>query len=287
MKYLISVFTFLIILGCKQKVKENSDSSNFEPIKKIEIVSEKQQNDEINKLDEIKESKIERWFEPNDLDTILLFKNSHSLKLKNTDSIFISEYFLGNEILDSLTKFHNNSHRKALDIENYLLKSNNQFAKKDSLGLHLKMKDGEWKLISVNFNKEEADNTFEHYFQEFGFYSVRTQWSEGNGYKLINDTVGEVYNLFGRPYFSENGQYVISVNVDIEAGYSSNGFQLFQNINGKLTNLGVFEPDGWGPYSAKWIDNSTVILKNETVEFKDGKMNYIDFYSELKINNGG
>jgi len=283
MKYTtILIVICLIVLGCKQKTKENSIITAID--------SEEEVVDNLKGREEIKterQPKIERWFEPTELDTLIHFKNSNSITLKNTDSIYISEYYLEKRIIDSLTQIHNNSHQKALEIENYLLKNNNEFVKKDSLGLHLKMINDNWKLISINQNTDEADNTFEYYFQEFGFYSVRTQWGEGNGYKLINDKDGEVTDLYGRPYFSRNGEYVISVNVDIEAGYSRNGFQLFQNSNGKLKNIGNYEPNGWGPYSAKWKDNSTVILKNETVEFKDGEMNYINFYSELKINNGG
>ncbi|KAB1160469.1 hypothetical protein F7018_00915 [Tenacibaculum aiptasiae] len=277
---LIFIILFFILLSCKQNTTNQSQSVKAE-LQTDLTLEEKEIKEPITTV----ESKIERWFEPTKLDTILHFNNSYSIILKNTDSIPITEYFLEIEVLDSLTTLHNNSHRTALEIEKYLLNINKEFAKKDSAGLHLKMTNNNWKLISLDPNTDETDNTFEHYFKDFGFYSVRTQWGEGNGYKLINDISGETTKLFGRPYFSENGKFLISVNSDIEAGYSNNGFQLFQNINGKLKNIGSYKPDGWGPFSAKWIDNSTVILKNKTIEFKNEEMNYLNFYSQLKINN--
>jgi hypothetical protein len=282
MKHTILIIFFLIFLSCKQNKQTNSVSTLNEP--------DKEMANDLKKIEEIeneKKTRIKRWFEPTELDTTLRSKNSLTITLKNTDSIYISEYYVDKEIIDSLNRIHNNSHSVALGIENYLLKINTEFAKKDSLGLHLKMENSRWKLISVNQNEEEVDNTFEHYFQKFGFYSVRTQWGEGNSYKLINDKNGEVTNLFGRPYFSKNGEYLISVSVDIEAGYSRNGLQLFRNRQGELEKILDYEPKGWGPYSAKWKNKATVILKNETVEIRDGEMNYIDFYAKLEIENGG
>lgn len=274
------IILFFILLSCKQNATNQSQSVKAE-LQTDLTLEEKEIKEPITTV----ESKIERWFEPTKLDTILHFDNSYSIMLKNTDSISISEYFLEVEVLDSLTTLHKNSHRTALEIEKYLLNINKEFAKKDSAGLHLKMTNNKWKLISLDPNTDETDNTFEHYFKDFGFYSVRTQWGEGNGYKLINDVNGETTNLFGRPYFSENGEFLISVNSDIEAGYSNNGFQLFKNINGKLKNIGSYKPNSWGPFSAKWVNNSTIILKNKTIEFKDDEMNYLSFYSQLKISN--
>jgi hypothetical protein len=256
--------------------------------KQTEVISEKEDKAQIQiNPNKAKEKKIERWFEPSTLDTIFDLENNISLTLKQADSINITEYFLDNKIIDSLIKPFDNRHLEALEIEKYILKTNSDVARKDSLGLSLKLKDGSWKLLALDPMTDEADNTFEYNFTDFDFYSVRVQWGEGNGYKLISALNGEETNLFGRPYFSKNGQYVISVNVDIEAGYSENGFQLFKNNKGKLVKVFSYTPNGWGPFSIKWTDQNTLIMKNETVEFENGEMKYIEFYSELKITNGG
>ncbi|MDH5474584.1 MAG: hypothetical protein OEX22_02720 [Cyclobacteriaceae bacterium] len=237
--------------------------------------------------EEEKDSVVEQWFEPMLLDTTLNFSNNVYLTLKHSDSIFYNEYFLDSKIIDSLTKPHNNRHIEALEIERYLLKTQSNHVKRDSSGLHVKLKHGDWRLLSLDPLADEADNTFEYYFSDIGFYSIRVQWGEGNGYKLINHIDGTETNLFGRPYFSPDGHYVISVNMDFEAGYSQNGFQLFRNENGKLKHLGNYEPSEWGPYSAKWIDNYRLILKNQTFDFKNVNIDYLDFYAELRIKKSG
>ncbi|MTI29274.1 hypothetical protein E1171_00445 [Cytophagales bacterium RKSG123] len=174
--------------------------------------------------------------------------------------------------------------------------TNGEFVRKDENGVSLKMQNGNWKPITLDENKDEAGNTFEYYFKDFGFYSVRTQWGEGNGYKLINDSSGKITDLIGRPYFSPNGTFILAVNFDIEAGYSWNGFELFRNDNGQLKKLGIYEPDKWGPYAVKWIDNNRLILKNQTfdfilknqtLKFRNSDMPYMDFYGELEIKYGG
>jgi hypothetical protein len=277
-------FILLLIIGCNQHPKKE---------KRVAVASVSLETS-TNKIKVDKSSFIEapdslkpvikRWFEPSSLDTILIFSDSLQLVFNPHDSISFNEYFLDKNILDSLINGLDNSHRKALAIENYLIPRNQSFVKRDSLGLYLKLNNGEWKLLEIDPMTEEADHNFEHYFKDFGFYSTRVQWHEGNSYKLINSQNGEVTNLIGRPYFSPNGNYLISVNADIEAGYSDNGLQFFINKNGILTLIGAFDPYSWGPISAKWIDNNSLILIGETMEFIDNQSRYLKFYSQLKIN---
>lgn len=280
MKHLTTIITILIWGGCGQN--QNAQTNNSDSTTNYKTENTLQTS---NKTDK-KDSNYEKWFEPTALDTTLIFLDNLQLTLKHTDSIFINEYYLNSKIIDSLTKPHDNRHIEALEIEKYLLKTYNNFAKRDTNGLYIKLQNGNWKLLTLDSMTDETDNTFEYYFENFGFYSIRVQWGEGNGYKLVNKLDGTETNLFGRPYFSPNGQLIISVNADIEAGYSSNGFQLFKNENGKLELLGNYQPSTWGPYIAKWTDNDKLVLKNQTLEFKDGDMNYTDFFLEIKIKNG-
>jgi hypothetical protein len=274
------LFIVLSLCSCRQinKNASNQDSSTSQ-----DKFSNIQTPNEIGNKEN---SENKKWFEPETLDTILNFSFRIQLTLKHTDSVFINEYFLDRKPLDSITKQFDNRHLEALAIEKYLLKTNNEFVKRDSKGLYVKLKDGIWKLLPHDEISDESDNTFEHFFKEFGYYSIRVQWGEGNGYKLVNYLDGTVTPIIGRPYFSPDGQYIISVNCDIEAGYSENGFQLFRIKNKQLQHLGEYKPDAWGPISAKWLDNNMVILKNQTVEVKNNDINYIDFYAEIKIKTG-
>lgn len=253
---------------------------------RTEIKKEDKIQPEIKQV-ETKQTDIERWFEPSTLDTTINLKDNIRLTIQLTDSIYIPEYILNNKTLDSISNSYDNWHLRSLAIEKYLLEKNKNYTKRDTTGLFIKMKNGEWKLVTLDPMTDEVDNVFEHYFSDFGFYSVRTQWGEGNGYKLINDSTGEITNLFGRPYFSPNGQFIISVNADIEAGYSENGFQLFKNSNGQLLHIGNYEPSSWGPMTAIWIDNNSIVTENVTTEIIDGLSDYLYFFSKIKVINGG
>jgi len=274
-------FISLLFYGFRQINMNESNHDALTSQNKISIVQT------TNERGNIGNTENKRWFEPATLDTTLNFSFRTQLSLKHSDSVFINEYFLDNETLDSITKTFDNRYLEALAIEKHLLKTNSEFFKRDSKGLYVKLKNGDWKLLTLDQMSDEADNTFEHFFKEFGYYSIRVQWGEGNGYKLVNYVDGTVTPIFGRPYFSPNGLYIISVNFDIEAGYSENGFQLFRIKNGQLQHLGDFKPTSWGPISAKWLDNNMLILKNQTIDENNGNSHFIDFYSELRIKNGG
>lgn len=274
-RFLISAL-IILVSSCGQ-VNEKS---------RTEIKKEDKIQSEIKQV-ETKQTDIERWFEPSTLDTTINLKDNIRLTIQLTDSIYIPEYILNNKTLDSISNSYDNWHLRSLAIEKYLLEKNKNYTKRDTTGLFIKMKNGEWKLVTLDPMTDEVDNVFEHYFSDFGFYSVRTQWGEGNGYKLINDSTGEITNLFGRPYFSPNGQFIISVNADIEAGYSENGFQLFKNSNGQLLHIGNYEPSSWGPMTAIWIDNNSIVTENVTTEIIDGLSDYLYFFSKIKIINGG
>ena len=116
---IIFLAAFLILCGCKQNTTGKSELPKIES--QTDLVSEEKK---VKTKIMTEDSKIERWFEPTELDTILSFGNSFSITLKNADSTQITEYFLEEQVLDSLTKIHNNSHWKALEIENYLLTTN-------------------------------------------------------------------------------------------------------------------------------------------------------------------
>ena len=224
-----------------------------------------------------------RWFDPKDLDTTIILNDKFELRFAPKDSIFIEEYFLENRIIDSLTKPFNNRHEEALAIENRMINQFKGKVKRIDGTLNLLLKDGRWKKLVANPRTDEADHTFEYFFKEFGYYSVRVQWGEGSSYKLINYSTGEITNLFGRPYFSENGQYVISVNADLEAGYSDNGFQLLENRSDTLSIVGSYKPDTWGPISAKWIGEKELILKNETIDLSHGGYKHLHFYTLVEL----
>lgn len=275
----ILIFVFsAIYYGCKQDAKQlDNEHNNIDSEK--EIIGNQLNNEG---LTEVNQSKIKN-FNPNTYDTTINFQDGIKLVLTATDTVIIEEYFIAQKALDSLNNLNDNSYQLALDIEKYQHSKFGEKFKRDSSGLFVKLDNGKWNLLGLNKDLEESDNVFEYYFKEHGFYSIYVQWWEGNGYKLVNHINGEVIDMYGRPYFSPDGKFVISVSSDVLARFSYNGFQLFRNINGKLDYLGSFEPEDWGPYSVKWIENDRLVFKSQSVKFSENDYEYYDFYIDLKI----
>ncbi|MCE3226217.1 MAG: hypothetical protein K0S32_768 [Bacteroidetes bacterium] len=225
----------------------------------------------------------EKLIVPCVLDTVLEF-NVAQLTLKPTDSIYIEEYFLKNKQIDSVTKLYDNCEVTALAIEKLVSKRIPGFLRRENKPekLFLKLKTEQWHLMTTDPNLDDAGHEFEHYFKEFGYYSIRTQCYEGNFYKIVNDSSGDVTKLFGRPYFSSNGNYMISVSEDLIAGYCRNGFQLFKNENGNLVMIGKFEPTLWGPQSVRWISENKFIMKCARLK-NPNTFESLNFYTEVTI----
>ena len=276
MKLYLSILIIVFTISCKQ----NKSQATEAPITNID---EGRWGQDIQSV-ELEKSENENIFTPPSIDSILKLNNKIQLRIKNTDSINIPEYFIDNVTIDSLIKPHNNRHIESLEIEKYIIQKDKEIAKRDSSGLHVKLKNGEWKLLSIDPMTDESDNTLEHFFKDHGFYNIRVQWGEGNGYKLVNYKSGVVTKLKGKPFFSPNGEYIIAVNADVVAGYSYNGFQLLGNKDGIIKEIGKFEPMEWGPLSVKWIDNNNLTVKNHTFapDNTDGN-DFPEFYTEISI----
>ncbi len=258
MKYFIILPFLTLLFSCQMNnSKKNLEKTKFNQSKILKNNHEKISFENNKPNEEIK------------ADSILKFKERVKILLELTDSTSMPDYFASQRDVDSINNNFDNSHRSALAAEKYLIK-NNPFnnVKKDSIGLFLKI-NGYWKLFEPNPNNDEADLIFEHYFKEFGYYSIYVQWGEGNGYKIINEETGEVQNLYGRPYFSPTGKYMISISGDIIAQYSANGFELFKTENNSLRYLGNFDPEDWEPSDLKWMNNHEFILEGMTYNFND------------------
>ncbi|KYG73052.1 hypothetical protein AWN68_10195 [Roseivirga echinicomitans] len=225
---------------------------------------------------------MKRWIESNSLDTTLIFKDK-TIQLKPSSSGDFDPYFLSNELINSLTKDFGNFYKKSLAIEEYQLGKFGSRVRREGNELFVKLDDGSWLQLRTNPNYDEVGHTFEYYFDKIGFYSIRVQWGEGNGYKLVNSKTGKVTDIIGRPFFSPDGTFIVALGNDIEAGYSTNGFQLLSNNSGSIIGLGIFSPTSWGCESAIWLSNNKLTLKNESLEYSNTNSNYFNFYTELVI----
>ena len=224
-----------------------------------------------------------KWVEPARVDTTIQLSETVSAKLTPHKAIQPDKYYLPYRLIDSLTAAQDNYYRKAIAIEKYQIRNLAGRVRREGNKLAVKLTSGKWRNLKDDPDLEEVWYTFEHYFQEHGFYSVRVQHAEGHKYILVNADNGEITSLIGRPYFSPDGTRLIALGNDIEAGYSENGFQLLRNLNGKLTETGKYDPETWGCKSASWLNQNTLVLENESIEFIDSEMKYFSFFTRLDI----
>ncbi|KAB2807367.1 hypothetical protein [Phaeocystidibacter luteus] len=288
----LSALAFLLTLifaSCNNSSQDHStvhgisddDSSNIPTIETTDHQQPQVEGKDVNKLDS---TAVKRWVNPEAIDTTLLFFEGTTVTLSFTEvKPSEEEYFLEQRLLKPIIEKNNNSHLIAHDIERIQLNRFAEFVRRDSTGLYLLVKDNSWKRVTPNESYDEMDVNFEYYFAEHGYYSIRIQWGEGNGYMLVNDSTGVETRMYGRPYFSPSGSWILSVAYDIEAGYSPNGFQLYSNHRRELELFGAFRPHEWGPKKVNWIDDDNAILTNESFEIRNGDMQYFEFNTALAI----
>jgi|GEM_PF-3624182 len=225
----------------------------------------------------------ERWFEPNSLDTSFILANRARLDLSFSRQDFSENYLMAKTSLDSLMNQYQNSYLSAQALEAHMLPKFSTKVTRDSQGLSLRLKNGQWLTVRNNSDFDEVAHSFEYFFEEFGYYSLRVQWSEGNAYKLVNAEDGSIIRLIGRPYFSPEGKYLIAISTDLEAGYSVNGFEVYTKQANTWKKLTEYHPKLWGPVDLKWISPQQAILRNQSVEIQGGNLQYFEFYSQIKI----
>lgn len=223
-----------------------------------------------------------RWVEPSEVDTIIDFKNlSVSLSPSQHNSRIIP-YYISLEAMDSLAPLYDNSYEYALALEHLQQKKFPDHFRRKGDSLWIKLQDESWLLVKDRYPEEENSFTFEYYFEEYGYYSIRVQWDEGDSYLLIDAQTGRMQELGGRPHFSPNGVYLLALGNDYVAQFSFNGFQVYRIEHRKLKHLGNFEVGSWGCVNLLWKTQKTAILQNESLDWSTGEM-YFPFYSHLII----
>ena len=235
---------------------------------------------ELNPVERLVTDNLQYWIVPESIDTQFVLNDSCTINMKFSNS----ELILDVEE-DSLRKHINNGHNVARAIEQRQIKKNQFCVFRDSADLlNLKLKDSSWFKVIPNVELDEADCLLHKYYEKHGFYSIYVQWYEGSAGKLICANDGETYPTWGKAYFSPNGKYVITIMQDLEAAYSPNGFQVFENQSGILNLLGEYNLTAWGPNALEWIDNSSFLISGVTFGPINNQLEYIHFNLKMEIN---
>jgi hypothetical protein len=178
-----------------------------------------------------------------------------------------------------------NSHVKARSREKLFMEKFDNLIKKDSTELYLKIDNKDkWKLIELSPSKGEYENTLYDFYKKENLYLVRTQWGEGNNYKIVNKTNGSITETFGEPVFAKNENFIMSLNVDLVAEYTENGFEFFKEKDEQIIKIGEYKPNNWGPEWAKEITENKFIVKCYSL---DNFLNQNEFFIEINIKKNG
>jgi len=204
-----------------------------------------------------------------------------NVKFTATNPISFPPYYINQLEIDSISRNYNNSYLTALAIEKNQLDLLKPKVRIDKTDRFVILNNNQEIKLSPDSTSNEAEYTFDKIFKKQNQILFRVQWEEGGNYFLLNTLTGEKTYTIGRVFFSPNSKYLISINDDIEAGYSSNGFQLFSvDKNNNLKVIWSYEPD-WGPEEIVWIDNGTLIIKGYYFYGENHEKKI--FYKKLKI----
>ncbi|MBA2562108.1 MAG: hypothetical protein H0V14_04205 [Chitinophagaceae bacterium] len=91
---------------------------------------------------------------------------------------------------------------------------------------------------------------------------------------MCDSTIGQVYP-------SASGAQLLSINEDLEAGYSSNGIQLVTKQGETFAIKFIINVGNWAPVGVKWLSESNLVLKVK--KLKDNVTDYTTQYYKLTV----
>lgn len=160
------------------------------------------------------------------------------------------------------------------------------FVSRKGDSLQFKKANNEFVYIINNMNidgDDYASYTFIQEMPEIGQWLVMASYFEAYGYVLINKATGETTELYGMPVVSPDKKYVMAFNQDLEAGFTFNGFQLFEMKDTKPVLVGLHELYTWGPDNVTWKDAHTLLVQKVFSKVTEGDQEMITGYIQMGI----
>ncbi len=260
---LILLFLFTILFSCDRNPKTTPENTItlpktiIEPVKQVELKDsqiEKQKNKKITRRKR-KDYLLSR-FECNKV----------KYQIFRTDSISIREdkYYRYQKLVDSIRNLHPKlNYEKYIDeIEKAIYKKDNIIVYRTKDTVKVKLDTGELKTIYAYNPTANYDlgRSIADYFPKENLILISARIDEAGHYYLLDKKTGEQHMLIGKPIFSPNRKFILSINGDIEYGSTINGIQLFQ-FDKELKEICFYQLASLEPRKVKWIDNNTFVLE--------------------------
>lgn len=191
-----------------------------------------------NKIEEYKEEVVKQQF-----DTITIGKSVYNMQtLTDTNFSFAKSFAYGES--DSVLALYKHIARRDSDTL-FLSCDNNKIVK------------------FVNDRSDENYTTYDFKFfnKDINAYVVYCSLYESSSVWLVNKETGDSLETIGFPFASPNKKHFVCYNIDLEAAFTLNGFELFDYTNSTYISKGLREINNWGPEKVKWKDDTTLIVR--------------------------
>jgi hypothetical protein len=177
--------------------------------------------------------------------------------------------------LDSIGKVEfKSAYEQKYNVDNKEIIDDTTNVKRDTLKLIFHLRNGVDSVL-VNDTTEGWSNYIDYSYIEscknIDYWLLGITYYEGSQYLLLDREKGEKIWIWGIPIYSPNNKYFVCNSCDLEAGYDSNGFQLFEIKNKKAKLRWSKILSDWGPTEIRWKNDSTLYIKQLRMDYKDSK----------------
>lgn len=151
--------------------------------------------------------------------------------------------------------------------------------------LTFKIANGKKVTLADNKNTdgdEYADYDYMGYLTDIKHFVVFGAFYEWYNYLLISEKTGDTILLRGEPVLSPDKKLLVSGNLDLVAGFTENGFELYSVENATLKLIGKKELSSWGPQELKWKNNTELWVERSVMDSVTAAHEYTD-YARLLI----
>lgn len=180
------------------------------------------------------------------------------------------------------TNFTFNKFEYPDESDSISIEKNKDLASRVGDTLFLKCDNG--KTVKLKNNVTDGDDltafNFKYIDKEINAYVVFCYYYESYAVWLINKHSADTLITISYPVVSPDKKQFVCANIDLEAGFTCNGLQLFKNENNVYVLNGLRELTDWGPEKVMWKNDTTLIINGSKM---DGKGGYTSFYKALYV----
>jgi hypothetical protein len=119
-------------------------------------------------------------------------------------------------------------------------------------------------------NYEASDFKMVKFHEKQNIAEIHAICYEYSYYVLVDFNAADTIWTFGQPLFNRDNSLIFSANVDLESGYTENGFEIISKDPHGFTKLNTTLLDRWGVSKASWIAENRILVQKVT---KDEKYN--------------